>query len=67
MQLSMQLNQGFKQHFKLSKLSLKNKIKHIDPKNTHTHTHTHTHIDTLNTFNQFYISKITQDSVVSIQ
>ena len=34
----MQLNQGSKQHFDLTKTSLKNKnVKHIDPK-THTHT-----------------------------
>ena len=34
----MQLNQGSKQHFELSKSSLNNKnVKHIDPK-THTHT-----------------------------
>ena len=51
MQSSMQLNQGSKQHFKLSKSSLNNKFKHKDPKNTHTHTHT------LNKSNQFYISK----------
>ena len=51
----MQLNQGSKQHFKLSKTSLNpEKCKHIDPKHTHTHTHTHT----LNKSNQFYISKI---------
>ena len=37
-------------------------FKHKDPKNTHTHTHTHT----LNKSNQFYISKISQDSLVSI-
>ena len=36
----MQLNQGSKQHFDLTKTSLKNKnVKHIDPK-THTHTQT---------------------------
>ena len=40
MQLNMQLNQGSKQHFNLSKTSLnKENVKHIDPK-THTHTHT---------------------------
>ena len=31
---------------------------------THTHTHTHTH--TLNKSNQFYISKTSQDNLVSI-
>ena len=31
---------------------------------THTHTHPHTH--TLNKSNQFYISKTSQDSLVSI-
>ena len=51
MQSSMQLNQGSKQHFKLSKSSLKKNVKHFDPK-THIHTHT------LNKSNQFYISKI---------
>ena len=41
MQSNMQLNQGSKKHFNLSKTSLNNKnVKHIDPK-THTHTHTH--------------------------
>ena len=49
MQSSMQINQGSKQHFNLSKTSFKQeKCKYIDPK-THTHT--------LNKFNQFYISK----------
>ena len=63
MQSNMLLNQGSNQHFKLSKTSLNKKnVKHIDPKHTHTHTHTHT----LNKFNQFYISKIIQDSLVSI-
>ena len=39
MQLNMQLNQGSKQHFDISKTSLNNKNdKHFDPK-THTHTH----------------------------
>ena len=42
MQSNMQLNQRFKQHFKLSKSSINNKNdRHLDPK-THTHTHTHT-------------------------
>ena len=64
MQSNMHLNQGSKHHFDLIKTSLKNKnVKHIDPK-THTHTHTHTH--TQNKFNQFYISKTSQDSLVSI-
>ena len=64
MQSIMQINQGSKQHFALSKSSLVNKIdKHLDPK-THTHTHTHTHI--LNKSNQFYISKTSQDNLVSI-
>ena len=40
MQSSKQLNQGSNQHFKLSKSSLNNNFKHIDPKNTYTHTHT---------------------------
>ena len=43
-------------------LSTKN-FKHIDPKNTHTHTHTHTHTISLT---NFYISKTSQDSLVSI-
>ena len=52
-------NQRFKQHFKLSKSSLnKKRVKHLDPKHTHTHTY--------NEFNQFYISKTSQDSLVSI-
>ena len=60
MQSNMQLNQGSKQHFKPLKTSLNKKhVKHIDPK-THTHTHT------LNKSNQFYISKTSQDSLVSI-
>ena len=37
----------------------KKNVKYIDPK-THTHTHT------LNKSNQFYISKTSQDSLVSI-
>ena len=46
----MQLNQGSKQHFNLSKTSLNKKnVKHIDPK-THTHTHTHTHTTSLINF-----------------
>ena len=35
----MQLNQGSKQQFKLSKSSVNNNFKHIDPK-TQTHIHT---------------------------
>ena len=59
MNSSMILNQKSKQHFKLSKSSLNKKnAKHIDPKHTHTHT--------LNKSNQFYISKTSQDSLVSI-
>ena len=58
MQSNIQLNQGTKQHFELSKSSLNNKnVKHIDPK-THTHT--------LNKSNQFYILKKNQDSLESI-
>ena len=60
MQSSMQLNQGFNQHFKFLKSFLNNNFKHIDPKKTHTHTHTH------NKSNQFYILKTSQDSLVSI-
>ena len=49
MQSTMQLNQGSKQHFNLSKASLNKKnVKHTDPK---------THRRTLNKSNQFYISK----------
>ena len=58
MQSSMQLNQGSNQHFKLLKSSLDSNFKHKEPKNTHTHT--------LNKSNQFYISKTSQDSLVSI-
>ena len=37
MQSNKQLNQGSKQHFNLSKISLNKKnVKHIDPKHTHT-------------------------------
>ena len=58
MQSNMQLNQGSKQHFDLTKTSLNNKnVKQIDPK-THTHTH--------NKSKKFYISKTSQDSLVSI-
>ena len=58
MQSNMQHNQESKQHFYLLKTSLnKKKFKHFDPK-THTHT--------LNKSNQFYITKTSQDSLVSI-
>ena len=57
MQSSMLLDQGSKQQFKLSKSSLnKINVKHIDPKHPHT----------LNKSNQFYISKTSQESLVSI-
>ena len=58
MQSNIQLNQGTKQHFVLSKSSLNNKnVKHMDPK---------THTYTLNNSNQFYILKKSQDSLKSI-
>ena len=57
MQSRMQLNQGSKQQFKLLKSSLNNNFKHMDSQK-----HTHT----LNKSNQFYISKTSQDSLVSI-
>ena len=61
MQSNMLLKQRSKQYFKLSKSSLNKKnVKHIDPKHTHTHTHT------LKKSNQFYISKTSYDSLVSI-
>ena len=57
MQSSKLLNQRSKKHFKLSKTSLNKKtVKHLDPKHTHT----------LNKSNQFYISKKSWDSLVSI-
>ena len=57
MQLSKLLNQRSKQHFKLSKTSLNKKnVKYFNPKLTHI----------LNKSNQFYISKTSQDSLVSI-
>ena len=57
MQSSMLPNQIFKQHIKLSKSSLNKKdVKHLDPKHTYT----------LNKSNQFYVSKTSQDSLVSI-
>ena len=57
MQSSMLFNQRSNQHFKLSKTSLNKKnVKHLDPKYTHI----------LNKFNQFYISKTSQNSLVSI-
>ena len=53
----MLLNQRSKQHFKLLKSSLNKKnVKHIDPKYT----------QTLNKSKKFYISKTSQDSLVSI-
>ena len=59
MQSSKLFNQRSKQHFKLSKTSLNKKnVKHLDPKHTHTHT--------LIISNQFYISKMSQNSLVSI-
>ena len=61
MQSSMLLNRRTNQHFKLLKTFLNQKkknVKNIDPKHTHRHT--------LNKSNQFYISKISQDSLVSI-
>ena len=61
MQSSKLLNQIFKQHFKLLKTSPNKKnVKHLDSKHIHTPTHTH------NKSNQFYISKTSQDSLVSI-
>ena len=58
MQSNMQLNQWSNQHIKLSKSSLNKNFKHMDlPKETHT---------TQNKSNQFYISKTSQDSLVSI-
>ena len=57
MQSNMQLNQRSNQHIKLSKSSLDKNFKHMDLKK-----HTHT----LNKSNQFYISKTSQDSLVSI-
>ena len=56
------LKQTSKTHVKLSNLILTYMhIIHIS-KTTHTHTHTHTH----NKSNQFYISKTSQNSLVSI-
>ena len=46
-----------KHHINLSKWSLNNNFKYMDPK---------THIHILNKSNQFYFSKISQDSLVSI-
>ena len=49
------------QHIKFLKTSLNKKMQSIhDPKHTHTHTHT------INKSNQFYISKTSYDSLVSI-
>ena len=59
----MQLNQGSNQYFKIiSQNHLLTTILSTKIPNTHTHTHTHT----LNKSNQFYISKTSQDSLVSI-
>ena len=55
MQSNIQLNQWSNQH---KNLSIQKKFEHKDLQNTHTHT--------LNKSNQFYISKISQDSLVSI-
>ena len=52
----MQLNQKSKQHFELSKSSLNNNFLAHE---SQTHTHTHT-------LDQIYISKTSQDSLVSI-
>ena len=62
MRSSKLLNQKSKQHFKLSKTSLNKIMQSIHKSKTHTHTHTHTQ----NKSNQFYISKISQDNLVSI-
>ena len=57
MQSNKLLKYRSKQHFKLSKKSLNNKIdRHLNPKHTHT----------LNKSNQFYILKTSQDSLVGI-
>ena len=58
MQSNMQHNQWSRHHINLSKSSLNKNFKHMDPKNTHTHT--------LNKSNQFYISKTSQNNLVSI-
>ena len=53
------LKQGSNQHIKLLKdISQQNNARHLRSKNTHAHT--------LNKSNQFYISKTSQDSLVSI-
>ena len=57
MQSNMQLNQWSNQHVKLSKSFLNKNFKHMDLQK-------HTHI--LNKSNQFYISKTSQDNLVSI-
>ena len=59
MQSSMQLNQWSKHHINLLKSSLNSNFKHMDPKKE---THTHR----VNQSNQFYITKTSQDSLVSI-
>ena len=54
------INQIGSPHFKLSKTSLNNYFKHMDPKKkTHTHTHTTSLTD-------FIFQKTSQDSLVSI-
>ena len=62
MQSNMQLNQGSKQHFDLSEASFNKKKKKmlsiLIPKHKHTHT--------LKKSNQFYISKTSQENLVSI-
>ena len=63
MQSTKLINQRSKQHFKLLRTSLNKKnVKYLDPNHTRVRTHTHTH----NKSNQFYISKTSQDSLVSI-
>ena len=57
MQSSKLLNQRSKQHFKLLKTSLNKKnVKHLGSKHTHTQ----------NKSNRFYISKTSQDILMSI-
>ena len=55
-------NRMMQNMWKNKSLNKKN-VMHIDPK---THTHTHTHTQKKNKSNQFYISKTSQDSLVSI-
>ena len=58
MQSNMHLNNDPINIKRLSKSSLNEKFNHMDLPKTHTHT--------LNKSNQFYFSKISQDSLVSI-